>query len=267
MRVATSVSLRRASVPPAKTRSMLPIVTTSPSCSTADSTRGPLTNVPLMLRWSTICVPPGLGTSVAWWREASTSGMTMSLSVARPILMPPAGTSGVLPGRRILSMLVARLPSLGAGCRCRTHLRGGGVEAGDRRRWWHGGRCADRPVPLRGAGGRRCGARRVHRLRLRGLRRLRIRGPGRRRWLRARVARRWRLGGPGGARPLGNRHLLVCGGVPAEPWWRPTSKVRCGPSGLPMLTPMPSAMSTMGTRWPLTYSPLRLPLSMATQRP
>jgi hypothetical protein len=38
--------------------------------------------------------------------------MTMSLSVARPILTAPAGTSEVRPGRRILSMLVARLPSL-----------------------------------------------------------------------------------------------------------------------------------------------------------
>ena len=93
----------------------MPIVTTSPSCSIAESIRAPLTNVPLMLRLSRISVPLGVGTRVAWWREASTSGMTMSLSVARPILMPPAGTSGALPGRRILSMLVARLPSLARG--------------------------------------------------------------------------------------------------------------------------------------------------------
>ena len=40
MRVAVAVSSRRARLPPAKTRSMLPIVTTSPSVSTATSTRG-----------------------------------------------------------------------------------------------------------------------------------------------------------------------------------------------------------------------------------
>src|SRR6185312_12991028 len=100
---------------PRKTRSMLPMVTVSPSFSIADSTRAPLTNVPLMLRLSTISVPPAVGTSVAWWREASTSGMTMSLSVALPILIAPADTSAVRPGRRIFSMLVARLPSLERG--------------------------------------------------------------------------------------------------------------------------------------------------------
>ena len=68
-----------------------------------------------MLRLSRISVPPGVGTNVAWWRDASTSGMTMSLSVARPILIEPAGTSAGRPGRRILSMLVARLPSLERG--------------------------------------------------------------------------------------------------------------------------------------------------------
>ena len=36
----------------------------------------------------------------------------MSLSVARPILIEPGGALGALPGRRIFSMLVARLPSL-----------------------------------------------------------------------------------------------------------------------------------------------------------
>src|SRR5439155_18438126 len=83
-----------------------------PSCNTAESTRAPLTKVPLMLRLSRISVPLGVVTNVAWWREASTSGMTMSLSVARPILIDPGGALGALPGRRIFSMLVARLPSL-----------------------------------------------------------------------------------------------------------------------------------------------------------
>ncbi|OBH13262.1 hypothetical protein A9X03_25205 [Mycobacterium sp. E1715] len=41
---------------------------------------------------------------------------------------------------------------------------------------------------------------------------------------------------------------VVSGGRPAVPWWRPTSKVRAGPSGLPMLTRRPSWMSTVGTR-------------------
>jgi hypothetical protein len=44
---------------------MLPIVTTSPSRSTAESTRTPLTKVPLMLRLSWISVPVGAGTKVA----------------------------------------------------------------------------------------------------------------------------------------------------------------------------------------------------------
>ena len=87
------------------------MVTVSPSRSIAESTRAPLTNVPLMLRLSRISVPLGVGIRVAWWREASTSGMTMSLSVARPILMEPGGASAGRPGRRIFSMLVARLPS------------------------------------------------------------------------------------------------------------------------------------------------------------
>ena len=63
-----------------------------------------------MLRASMISVPPAAGTSEAWWREARTSGMTMSLSLARPIFTAPGGDSGARPGRRILSMLVARLP-------------------------------------------------------------------------------------------------------------------------------------------------------------
>ena len=107
--VAASVSVRRTSVPRVNSRSTLPIVTTSPSSSSAVSTRLPLTKVPLMLRLSAISVPPGVGIRVAWWREASTSGMTMSLSVARPILTAPGGTSaGAPPGRRIFSIEVAR---------------------------------------------------------------------------------------------------------------------------------------------------------------
>ncbi len=47
----------------------------------------------------------------------------MSLSVARPILTEPGGASAGRPGRRILSMLVARLLA-GARCCGRTHHRG-----------------------------------------------------------------------------------------------------------------------------------------------
>ncbi len=112
VRVAAVLSLRRASVPSPNMRSMLPIVTMSPSFSTAVSTRVPLTKVPLMLRLSRISVPWGVGTRVAWWRDASTSGMTMSLSSARPILMAPGGTSPTaLPDRRILIIDVAMLVS------------------------------------------------------------------------------------------------------------------------------------------------------------
>ncbi len=69
-----------------------------------------------MLRLSRISVPEPVGTRVAWWRDASTSGMTMSLSVLRPILTEPgAEDSAGRPGRRIFSMLVARLPSLERG--------------------------------------------------------------------------------------------------------------------------------------------------------
>ena len=85
------------------------MVTTSPSSSRAASTRVPLTKVPLILRLSTISMPPGVGIRVAWCREASTSGMTMLLSVARPMVSDPGGGGAEeAPGRRILSIEVAR---------------------------------------------------------------------------------------------------------------------------------------------------------------
>ena len=62
---AAAVCARRIRVPSAKTRSMLPIVTTSPWLSTAVSTRVPLTKVPLIDRLSAICVPSGPGIRVA----------------------------------------------------------------------------------------------------------------------------------------------------------------------------------------------------------
>src|SRR5246127_3440738 len=87
--VRVSVSLRGTSMPPLTTRSTFPMVTTSPSLRIAEPTRVPLTNGPLLLR-SWISVPNGVSTNVAWWREASTSGTTMSLSSARPMLTEPA---------------------------------------------------------------------------------------------------------------------------------------------------------------------------------
>src|ERR1700722_7026164 len=86
-------SVRRTRLPSAKTKSTLPIVTTSFSRSTAPLTRSPLRNVPLMLLASCIRTPCGFGTNIAWWREASTSGTTMSLSGARPIVVDPGGAA------------------------------------------------------------------------------------------------------------------------------------------------------------------------------
>ena len=51
------------------------------------------------------------------------------------------------------------------------------------------------------------------------------------------------------------------------PWWRPTSKVTHGPSGLPMLIVWPSLMSTVGTRWPLRKTPFSELLSTAIHLP
>ena len=90
------------------------MVTTSPSVKIADPTLMPLTNVPLMLR-SRISVPSGVKASVACSREARTSGTTMSLSLARPIVTVPAVLAGrdVADGRcdKNLTILVARFES------------------------------------------------------------------------------------------------------------------------------------------------------------
>ena len=55
--VRVAASVRRTRVPWVNTRSTFPMVTTSPSVSTADPTRTPLTNVPLTLWASRISVP------------------------------------------------------------------------------------------------------------------------------------------------------------------------------------------------------------------
>ena len=99
------------------------MVTVSPSCSMADSTRAPLTNVPLMLRLSRISVPVPVVTSVAWWRDASTSGMTMSLSVARPILIEPGGSIGRSARPQDLQHARREVALAGAWCGRRPHRR------------------------------------------------------------------------------------------------------------------------------------------------
>ena len=132
--VRVAASVRRTRMPPVNTRSTLPIVTTSPSVSTADPTRIPLTNVPLMLCASRISVPIGVGARYAWWRDASTSWMTMSLSIARPI----AGTRG-----RLARRSGSRFQHLGRDLRHRGAFGHSGgwiqIRLGARRglgRWW-----------------------------------------------------------------------------------------------------------------------------------
>ena len=124
--VRVAASARRTRLPPVNTRSTLPIVTTSPSVSRADPTRIPLTNVPLMLFASRISVPSGVGTRYAWWREASTSWMTMSLSIARPIRAAPAGAASRARGPPMLSFRVGNAdtewPMTGAAA-VRCHVR------------------------------------------------------------------------------------------------------------------------------------------------
>ena len=80
-------------------------------------------------------------------------------------------------------------------------------------------------------------------------------------WLGQVALGRWLVDG------VGATGMDVVGGVPAGPRCWPTSKVSSGPSGLPMFTAEPLCRSAAGTRCPLTYIPLRLPLSTATQRP
>ena len=57
------------------------------------------------------------------------------------------------------------------------------------------------------------------------------------------------------------------GGHCADSVCRPTEKLSRGPSGSPTVMHCPSLMSTDATRRPSTNMPLRLALSVATQRP
>src|SRR5271156_915602 len=146
-----------------------------------------------MLWLSWISVPAAVGTSVAWRREASRSWITMSLSVARPMLTDPGGGSAEPLGRPILRKLVARSDVAS----------------------WRGAGPLEVVCKLAG-----CAA----------------------------------------------LDTAEAAGPSAEPW-RPTSKVKSGPTRLPTLMFRPSSMSTAGTRRPCTNIPLRLSLSTATHRP
>ena len=167
--VRVAASLRRTSVPPVNTRSTLPMVTTSPSCSIADSTRMPLTNVPLMLSVSRISAPTGVGTKVrvvarrqhvgdddvvvdratdpGRRRRRRTSGPTAGPGPFQgragrrfPGRLPPAVATLPAPPGAVIQVWLHRLGGCG-GCRC-------GCAAG-RWRWSQGwlrylGRCAAR---------------------------------------------------------------------------------------------------------------------------
>src|SRR5579875_1838681 len=191
--------------------------------------------------------------------------MTMSLSVARPIVSEPLGFSGVAAdGRKTWIIFVARLPTSGglawAGAiRVCGWTLGGGADGGGLPGYAAAGRCP----PLGGyigwgGAGAVCG------------------------WLPGGWGRigadcgghdppGWRAGcgcdGRGAPDGWTTRIDAVRGGRPANPACRPTSKVSRGPSGLPMLMLWPSWMSTTGTRRPLTKVPFSEPLSIASHRP
>jgi hypothetical protein len=230
--VRAATSWRRTRMPPVKTRSTLPIVTTSPSASTAEPTRIPLTKVPLMLWASRISVPTGVAIKNAWWREASTSWTTTSLSSERPIQAAPVTGASRFPDPRVLTLVVGNsaispLTPIWVGGFSSSVGPGGGTI----------GMAVVRGVSSRGGGpgGRGAG-------------------------LLGRTGR-----GPLGATIVGI--VSVGGSSPTVPWCCPTWNVISGPSGLPMLTLWPSWMSTVGTRRPLRKTPFSEWLSTAIHRP
>ncbi len=264
VRVSASVSVRRTRVPPLNTRSMLPMVTTSPSLQ-----RGDLDPDAVDERAVDASVVADLGAGGGGHQRGVVArgqhvgdddvvvGGAADLDRAAAVPRRHAPAQDPEHARR----QVAAVP--GARSRRRAHLGGGRVELGE---VLGGGRRADR---LRGAG------------RVAGLRRRRVStgGVARRRCGRRGEGREAPVDGgpgvrvgpercaPGGVVAGATGTEVVCGGRPASPWWRPTSKVSRGPSGLPMLRLCPSVRSTVGTRRPLTNMPLRLPLSIATHRP
>src|SRR5437667_10841389 len=72
----------------------LPICSSSPSSSSADSTRRRLTYVPFRLPWSSIVNRPSWSTRTAWFLETVTSSRKTSQSGERPIVvLAPCGTT------------------------------------------------------------------------------------------------------------------------------------------------------------------------------
>ena len=182
--------------------------------------------------------------------------MTMSLSLARPIVADPGGFSGVTePGRIAWIILVARLPTSGG-----LLIAGGAI-------WVFGWTFIGEPSAGRGLPGRRWRlvagpagrpagadagypAAAEHRdtgATVPAPSGLRGRGPAAGRGCVAAGAR------PGRAPRLDDRASTPSAVAGRHaPSWRPISKVSCGPSGLPMLMAWPSWMSITGTRRPLT---------------
>src|ERR671937_377291 len=75
---------------PKKVRRYLPICSSSPSSSCADSTRLRLTNVPLRLPWSSIKNAPSRSASTACLRDTVTSSRKIPQSGERPIVVSPS---------------------------------------------------------------------------------------------------------------------------------------------------------------------------------
>src|SRR5919201_3584167 len=76
---------------PKKVNRYLPIWSSSPSSSCADSTRLRLTNVPFRLPWSSMKKPPSRSRRMACLRETVTSSRKMPQSGERPIVVTASG--------------------------------------------------------------------------------------------------------------------------------------------------------------------------------
>ena len=237
VRVAASVSARRDNVPSAKTRSTLPMVTMSPSRNSAAMMRCPLTNVPLMLRLSMIwVVPPGRrhqrgvvpGCQHVGNDDVVVGGTTDRDGAFRHVGGFPRpqdlGACWSRPSRPRRAAAAQRSVRSASACFPRPAGASRAADAHRRDRSDAGGGVTG---PLEAAG---CGALgyTVGGLDTGG-------GAG-------------QETGGGEAGPAGRPVTgmdAVWGGRPTDPVARPTSKPSSGPSGLPMLTVMPSRMSTV----------------------
>ena len=208
-------------------------------------------------------MPSGVRTNVAWWREASTSGITMSLSPARPIVTEPASFAGAAdrcdrnftnlvarfdtsPDRAPTTVISVGATTCGGGAEpaLTTVISVNGRVGGLRDTWtsvgWSSAGCCG-GLREYGAGGCRGAGGRADL------------GPPRR------EPPLW----PGGcergcAGGGGVDHEMVDGSVsrgdpapggrPARPGCCASSKLSCGPPALPMLMLWPSWMSITGLR-------------------